>query len=80
MLDQLRLHAADERHQFGHAIGVHPVGVHRPAVAGLDFRGDRLALGQRAAGQMEVGERPGQLRAFVNHHAADAAGTDDEDT
>jgi hypothetical protein len=44
----------------------------------FDLRRDCIALGDRPAGQHEVGERGARHGAFVGNDPADPAGTDDK--
>ena len=72
----LRFEVVQESHQLRHIVRIDARGLDRA----LQFGGDAVALRLRAAGEHDLTEDVGKLGAFVGDDAADAAGSDDEDS
>ena len=68
---QIRLEAADKRHQLGHIIRIHLRRLHGPP----QLRGQGIYARLRPRREHNLGENLRHLRQLMRHHTADAAGT-----
>ena len=74
--DDFGLVAFQQLDQLRDIVRIHGGGLNRA----LQLSGDAVALRFRAAGQHDLTEYVGKLGAFMNDNAANAAGSDDEDS